>query len=307
MRTVEEVIKQYEHVCWYPSAGSDYRVLLFLSDWYYKKNAVPMDEGQALPDLFVMTDYMGFRIFDGEQSIFGEAYEHIKDGYCEPGACLVRVIYKNSATVIIVKRFEKLCDLSLNYDTRLECKEKPEVYNSAFLMDVEVISRLHDETNMYETSVLYIAAENQLFAEKVVIPNGIKMEYLVIVNYGNGFGGGNGIGWEWMFNGYKELGIKYVVSNHGVKSVLDERRKDNSFPELAIIHFNDGRQWTNGNNVTWYKVVEFGSERDKDRFSEEWDKKFGPPTGKENVSADDFMKLIKEMSTFCPPVPDDEG
>ncbi|MCR5616164.1 MAG: hypothetical protein K6F45_08380 [Saccharofermentans sp.] len=43
MRSVEEVIRLFEHVCWYPSAGSDFRPLLFLSDWYYKKNDVPMD------------------------------------------------------------------------------------------------------------------------------------------------------------------------------------------------------------------------------------------------------------------------
>ncbi len=59
MRSIEEVIRQFEHVCWYPSAGSDFRALLFLSDWYYKKNDVPTDEGQVLPDLFGMTDMMG--------------------------------------------------------------------------------------------------------------------------------------------------------------------------------------------------------------------------------------------------------
>ena len=51
MRTTEEAIKQYKHICWYPSAGHDFRELLYISDWYYQKNNVPRDRGQKMPDL----------------------------------------------------------------------------------------------------------------------------------------------------------------------------------------------------------------------------------------------------------------
>ena len=250
MRTVEEVIRQYEHVCWYPSAGSDFRALLFLSDWYYKKYDVPMDEGQVLPELFVMTDYMGLRMFDGEQHIFGEAYEQIQRGHCEPGSSLLHVKYKNNSTEIVVKRYEKLCNLSLPYDSRLLYQEEPAVYNSAFLIEVEVISRSYDVTNRYETAILYVAAENQLFAERVLIPNGIKTEYLVIMNYGAGFGGGNGISYKWILRDYKELGIGYVVSNQFPAG----DGSDTDYPELADFYGIDGVQWTRGNPVVWYRV-----------------------------------------------------
>ena len=39
----------------------------------------------------------------------------------------------------------------------------------------------------------------------------------------------------------------------------------------------------------------------KDKFSEEWDKKFGPPADHDNVPAEEFLKRLKEMSTFTPP------
>ncbi|MBO4426391.1 MAG: hypothetical protein J5776_05230, partial [Clostridiales bacterium] len=87
MRSIEEVIKDYKHVCWYPSAGSDFRALLFLSDWYYKKNDVPMDEGQVLPDLFVMTDIMS--IHDIFEPLDFKRYDKLGEySYrpCEPGS-----------------------------------------------------------------------------------------------------------------------------------------------------------------------------------------------------------------------------
>lgn len=254
MRSVEEVIKSYEHICWYPSAGSDFRALLFLSDWYYKKRGVPMDEGQVLPELFVMTDYEGFCIHDGEQRIFGDASEQIVRGHCEPGSCLVHVAYKNTSTDIVVKRYEKLRDTGLPFDFRLNHQGKPEVYNSAFLIEVEVVSRSYDEIRRYETSVLYAAAENKLFAERILIRCGVKMEYLVIINYGTGFGGGNGIGFEWMFDEYEELGIRYVVSNHAVRSYLAEYGTAGACPELRDFYGIDGVQWTRRDPVVWYKV-----------------------------------------------------
>ena len=250
MRTVEEVIRQYKHVCWYPSAGSDFRALLFLSDWYYKKNDVPMDEGQVLPELFVMTDYLGLGGFYVNQSFWGDAYAQIRRGFCEPGSSLLHVKYKNNSTEIVVKRYEKLRDMGLPYDSRLDCRERPEEYNSAFLIEVEVISRSYDVVNRYETTVLYVAAENQLFDERVLIPNGIKTEYLVIINYGAGFGGGNGISYKWILRDYRKLGIRYVVSNQF--PVGDG--SDPDYPELADFYGIDGVQWTRGNAVVWYRV-----------------------------------------------------
>lgn len=254
MRSIEEVIRQFEHVCWYPSAGSDFRALLFLSDWYYKKFDVPTDEGQVLPDLFVMTDYLGLGSFYAEESFWGDAYEQIGNGYCEPGSCLLHVAYENTSTDIVVTRYEKLRNMSLPYDYRLDCREEPEAYNSAFLIEVEVVSRAYDEIHRYETSVLYAAAENRMFADRIVSRYGLKMEYLVIMNYGAGCGGGNKIGFEWMFDEYKDLGIRYVVSNHGVRSCLAEYGTAGDYPELRAIYWVDGVKWTRGNTVVWYRV-----------------------------------------------------
>lgn len=100
MRTTEEAIKQFKHICWYPSAGKDFRPLLFISNWYYKKNNVPIDDGQEFPDLFILTDHCGLFDSHGDTSCLGDAYYQLKEGFCEPNAQLVDIEYKNSSKVI---------------------------------------------------------------------------------------------------------------------------------------------------------------------------------------------------------------
>lgn len=255
MRTVEEAIKNYKHICWYPSAGEDFKPLLFISDWYYKKNSVPMDEGQVLPELFIFTDYAGFYSHDTELRCYGNAYEQIQNGYCKPDSCFIHVSYKNSSTDIIVKSFEKLRDLQLPFDSELAAFEKGPDYNSAFLMKVEVISRINEEVKTYETSIMYVAALNELFAERVLIPNRFKTEYLIIIRYGTGFGGGNGKGFTWILSDYKELGIKYLVTSHCVQGEFSETKSDKPYPNITGIYGIDGKQWTKDVPVVWYKLT----------------------------------------------------
>ena len=255
MRTVEKAIKQYNHICWYPSAGEDFKPLLFISDWYYKKNNVPMDEDQVLPDLFIFTDYAGFHSRDNELRDYGDAYEQIQNSFCKPGSCFIHVSYKNSSTDITVKSFEKLRDLHLPFDTSLASCEKGPDYNSAFLMKVEVRSRINETVNTYETSIMYVAALNEIFAERVLVPNRIKTEYLIIIRYGTGFGGGNGKGFAWILSDYKELGIKYLVTSHCVHGEFSETESNKPYPQLTDIYGIDGKQWTKDVSVVWYKLI----------------------------------------------------
>ena len=255
MRTVLETLKEYNHICWYPSAGEDFKPLLFISDWYYKKNSVPMDEGQVLPELFIFTDYFGFHSHDKELRGYGDAYEQIQNGYCEPGSSFIHVSYKNSSTDIMVKSFEKLRNLHLPFNTELASCERGYDYNSAFLMKVEVISRINEKVNTYETSIMYVAVLNELFAERVLVPNSIRTEYLIIIRYGTGFGGGNGKGFTWILSEYKELGIKYLVTSHFVQGELTEAESDKPYPQLTGLYGIDGKQWTRDVPVVWYKLI----------------------------------------------------
>ena len=64
---IKEILKGYEHICWYPSADIDFRPMLFLSEQFYNNYAgmetgssnyrldkYPENEDRILPDLFVL-------------------------------------------------------------------------------------------------------------------------------------------------------------------------------------------------------------------------------------------------------------
>ena len=94
MRSTQEAIRQYKHICWYPSAGKDFRSLLFLSDWYFRNNELALDEGQELPDLFVFTDYQGLSDYYEEE--YGkEGFEFLKPGF----RLIEKEYYSNSTTI----------------------------------------------------------------------------------------------------------------------------------------------------------------------------------------------------------------
>lgn len=253
MRTTKEAIKKFKHICWYPSAGKDFRPLLFISDWYYKKNNVPRDEDQEFPDLFILTDLCGLFDSHGNESCLGDAYYQLREGFCEPGSCLMRVSYKNSSTEIIVKKYERLRDLNLPFDQEYAFYEKASDYNSSILLNVEVVSRINDVINRYKTSILYVAALNEFFADNFLIPNGIKTEYQVIVAYG-GFGGGH-YDSKWILQKYKEFGTRYLIATDYGWRHMSEEYPDKPAPHFDVLYYIDGEQWTKGSPVFWYKLT----------------------------------------------------
>ena len=245
MRTTEEAIKQFKHICWYPSAGKDFRPLLFISDWYYMKNNVPKDDGQKYPDLFILTDLCGLFDSHGDTSCFGDAYFQLKEGFCEPDARLVHIEYKNSST-------EKLRDLGLPFDHDYAAFDKASDYNSSLLLNVEIVSRINDVVNRYKTSILYAAVLNEFFADDFLLPNGIKIEYLVIVAYG-AFGGGH-YDSKWILQKHKEFGTKYLIGNDYGWSHMSEDYPDKPAPHFNVLYWIDGEQWSKGSPVVWYKL-----------------------------------------------------
>ena len=252
MRSTKEAIKKFKHICWYPSAGKDFRPLLFISDWYYRMHDVPRDARQKFPDLFILTDLCGLFDSSGDNNEYlGDAYYQMRDGFCEPGSCLINVPYTNSSTQIIVKKFERLRDLDLPFDKEYANYDKAFDYNSSLLMNVEVISRLGDNVNRYEMAILYVAALNEFFADGFLIPNKIKTEYQVIVRYG-AFGGGH-YSAEWILQRYEEFGTKYLIGTDYGWTHLSELDPDKPGPHFDAIYGIDGAQWS-GLPVIWYKL-----------------------------------------------------
>ena len=252
MRTVLEAIKDYKHICWYPSAGNDFRALLFLSDWYYEKYNVPRDDGQVLPDLFVMTDYTGLHEWraNGDER---KEYALLEQDICPPGTRLVEAYYHSTHTFVTVKRFEKLEDLTLSFDPERTNFDPSPAYNTACLLEVEVESRKFGITNTFDATVLYVTCQNEAFANEFLIPNAIKAEYQLIIRYGEAMGGAL-LGPAWIIRSCKELGIKYLIANSRYVNGNDENGDSICTTQYEELYSISGGQWSDYGKVGWYKL-----------------------------------------------------
>ena len=247
MRTTEEAIKQYKHICWYPSAGHDFRELLYISDWYYQKNNVPRDRGQKMPDLFILTDVLGLPEF------YRYEYRYHRDDFCKPGFVLFDDRTQEHSTKITVVSFEELCDLDLSFKDDLSAANDNSLYNSSWLMEVEIESKISGVITKYKSTILYAAVQNEAFANEFLIPNKIKVEYQVLIRYGEGFGGAN-VKPTWILLAFQELGIRYVVSNDRYVEWAETEETDKTRPSFEKLYSIDGVQWSDYGEVGWYKV-----------------------------------------------------
>lgn len=251
MRSTVDALKQFKHICWYPSAGMDFRPLLFISGWYCGKFGISMDEGQEMPDLFVLTDYCGF------PSYFREEYKKEGFDFLKPGFRLIENEYYSNSTKITVKSVERLRDLGLPFDRELACFDNNQAYNSSFLMEVEVESKLDGIVTTYDANVLYITALNELFYNEIILRHHIKVEYQVLVRYGEGIGGGAMLNPSWIIRSYKELGTKYLISElRYVDDAEIDENSDKPMPVLEKIYSINAKQWSQHDaEIGWHRVI----------------------------------------------------
>jgi len=251
MRTTEEAIRQYKHICWYPSAGRDFRPLLFLSDWYCRKNGLDLDEGQEMPDLYIFTDYVGFPVW------FGDEYEKEGFDFLKPGFHLIENEYYSNSTKITIKCVERLVDFRFSFDRNLACMDSTPAYNSSFLMEVEVESKLEGVVTTYDATVLYITAFNETLYREFILRHHIKVEYQVLVRYGEGMGGGARIHPSWIIRSYRELGTKYLISElRYVEEAREDESTDKPMPVLEKIYSINAKQWSQHDaEIGWHRVI----------------------------------------------------
>ncbi len=264
---VSDVLKRYRHICWYPSAGSDFREVLFLSEQYYKWKDVPKDSGQVLPDLFLLTDvYPNPDTFTGGYGIDPNVngYTHIyklTNRTIKPGDYLfsgTRLL-----TDIRIDSLERLKNVSPDINEAV-CNMRRESYTgTAYLFHVTVTSGL---LGTWKTDVLYAVTENVAFAKDVLLAEHIPVEYVIQIRYGNGFGGSR-ISGDWLSLLLKSLGCRYFIANDQycriydpddllVEKVIKEIFNNGELqaPDYELIYNIDGVQWSNYGPVLWTRI-----------------------------------------------------
>ncbi len=243
MKTVLDVIKTHKNICWYPSSGADFRGLLYLSDRYFEWKNIPREEGQELPDLFIMTDIRVPQSSSGDFASYSSASTNEGE---EGTTCLYDIIRNNEksgtlysgtrerkgfgsiirdVTKIRAERVEPLQPLNLGYykdglqeiviegvDTHIG----KAFYIKAHIKSLqpELIGKeVKGNHYEYDADVLYIVADNLIFARDILLEHSIPVPYVIQIRYGDSMGGGSNIGGRWLGYLFDHLQCRYFMGN----------------------------------------------------------------------------------------------
>ena len=272
-------IKRYRKICWYPSAGSDFRPFLFLSNAFYKDYSQVIadqypDHDRVIPDLFVFSDV----------NIPNIVYYKVSNvsGYTDADKLndprswrYAKTLYSDPYTYISIDkkyRFEDVIqEIKRNhFDPDYKVSKN---YGNAFLMDVTVSSLMYKSRmdngriKTWKTKFLYIIGENAAVAKELFLKNSVDIDSVVLIRYGDGFGHAE-LGAQWVESLFRHLHTNYLVAND--RYVRYDEECFNSdiklvkeyfapydltvCPEFEEIYHMDGHTWSSYGEVKWCKV-----------------------------------------------------
>jgi len=157
---------------WYPSAGEDFRDLLFTHEKYEHKM-------EQMPDLYIHSDY-----YPWEQSKFLDN----------------RIVYKDGKTEINVVEISELTfnkkDISFELDKRVV--DFPEGSKASGKVCLLKLTFKSDVLGVFEKYVLYFFFENTNFLKEIIFKNNLKISHLVTIRDGAGLGGGGRVNMKFL-------------------------------------------------------------------------------------------------------------
>lgn len=225
-------------IAWYPSAGEDFRDLLYLHSGYSAYNPGTGFDPKA-PDLFLHTDY-----YPWDNSTF------LKDS----------ILVDDGRTTITIKTMEELprCDLPTGQGI-VHFPEGSSFTGRVVFMVLEVKSHIHET---FTAPVLYVFAENGAFCASHCLPLNARFSHIIHIRYGSGFGGSSATG-VWLLNVLDRLGCECFITDghYGIQS--GDKRTCETYPELAGPYDErqlepyrtiNGRWWSNHGDVSWNLV-----------------------------------------------------
>ena len=222
-------------IAWYPSAGTDFRALLYLHPSFSK--LIPASELETRsPDLFLFTDY-----YPWQSSTFLDS----------------KTIYSDNKTKITIEHIEELPRLNLPLQKELvDFPEGSSATNKAVFLKLNIESNI---LGNFSFPVVYAFAENVAFYCEKLIPNEAKISHIMHVRYGGGCGGGGKATGVWLLNVLKKLNCEvFITDGHyawqtGDKFALEfypaiPKKNDVQLVPIRVI---SGHKWSDHGDVSW--------------------------------------------------------
>lgn len=223
-------------ISWYPSAGEDFRDVMYLHPNYTSVNPALEIEPQA-PDVFLHTDY-----FPNERSMFLDS----------------KMVYSDWNTSVTVSHIEELPACKLPLDPRIiHFPDGSSATHRTLFLELSVRSR---RLGNFSVPVLYCFSENAAFCAKKMIPNHAQISHVIHVRYGGGCGGGGSSSGAWLLHVLEKLKCEvFITDDHLCMQSGDEHALEifpeitghGSPPRLKRIRVLPGIYWSNHGDVSW--------------------------------------------------------
>jgi len=228
--------KREPHICWYPSAGQDFRALLYLHPKFsIFSPSTKLDPSS--PDIFLFTDY-----YPWQHSTFLDN----------------RNIYIDSRTNIWVENIEELPSLDTALDHEiLHFPKGSSATNKVLFLTVRVNS---DKLGEFIVPVIYAFTENESFCAQKLLPYNALLSHIIHIRYGGGCGGGGSASGIWIINVLKSLGCELFISDghfhwqsgdkYAIK-LYPNLAADKDEPKFQVIRTIKSERWSSHGDVTW--------------------------------------------------------
>lgn len=228
-------------IAWYPSAGEDFRDLLYLSPQYSQFNPGTKPD-VAPPDIFLHTDY------------FPNEFSHFLD---------IPSIHFDPNTSVRVRHTEELPSLNLPLDSHIVDLGPSKATNRVIYLELDVSStQLNRFGEFRPVPVIYAFCENAAFCNEVMLPSGGHFSHVVHVRFGgSGCGGGRAAG-SWILPILNRLGCEVFVTDgkhhvqDGDRYILDNFKNIRSaqqpqWPNFITIRKIPQIYWSGNGDVVW--------------------------------------------------------
>lgn len=231
------------NICWYPSAGHDFRDLLYLSRAFAEHDPATGPEADP-PDLFLHTDYYPY-----ERSAF---LDH-------------PVVHIDTRTVIRVVKIEEVARIPLPRHPELIDFPEPNVA-SGRIVYLRLSAHSDRLGTLSDAHVLYAFVENTAFCAEVMIPRGARLSHLVHVRYGGGGFGGGSAGGAWLSGVIGRLGCRTLITDgrlgnwqrgdHEALRLYPALSGADGPPPGRVIRTVPSVSWSGHGDVSWVLVGE---------------------------------------------------
>ncbi|MDP2646543.1 MAG: hypothetical protein Q8P24_16510 [Desulfobacterales bacterium] len=230
-----DTFKGDPRIAWYPSAGDDFRDLLYLHP-KFAEIAPATKPDPPLPDIFLHTDYY----FPGSESTFRDN----------------QIIHDDGSTRISIEIIEELSRLDFRLDSQIvDFPQGSSTTGRVIFLQIKVCSNRLGE---FSRPLIYAFVENEAFCASKVLPAHCQFSHVIHVRYGGGHGGGGKARGGWLLNVLDRLGCEVFVTDGSHELSLGDRDALRLYPILEgsntdreVIRTLESEKWSDYGDVTW--------------------------------------------------------